>query len=295
MTSFIVFLALARPKQWIKNFFILIPAVFGAHSLDVRLFSALSATFAAFCLFSSSVYVVNDILDRERDRLHPKKRLRPIARGDISVPAAAVFCFLTIITATGLALWVNKAVALLGGVYFCMNCLYSCRIKHVPVIDVFCIASGFILRVYAGGTAVSIPISPWLMLNVFFLSLFLGFGKRRSELTHSRGEGCRAVLGAYNLDILNFYLFASCAMSLVCYSLYTIDPSTVRSVGSTALVYTIPVASYGFFRYIFILFRQNEEIDIVEALLSDKTMLLTCLAGVSMVLLIIILSRLSAA
>ena len=288
---------MVRPKQWIKNFFILIPAIFGVRSLDVRLFPALFATFAAFCLFSSSVYIVNDILDQEYDKLHPKKRLRPIAKGDISAPAAAVFCTLTLITAAGLALCVNKTVTLLGGVYFCVNCLYSCRIKHVPVVDVFCIASGFILRVYAGGAAVNISISPWLMLNVFFLSLFLGFGKRRNELTHSKDnpQRRRAVLGEYNLDILNFYFFASCAMSLVCYSLYTIDPGTVRSVGSPALIYTVPVVCYGFFRYVFILFRQNEEIDIVDALLSDKTMLLTFLAGVSMVLSIIILSYLSTA
>jgi 4-hydroxybenzoate polyprenyltransferase len=286
------FFVLVRPKQWIKNLFILIPAIFGVHSLDVRLLPELAAAFAAFCLFSSSVYVVNDISDRESDRLHPKKRLRPIAGGDISVPAAAVFCSLTIIAATGLALWAGKTVALLGGLYFGINCLYSSRIKHIPVIDVFCIASGFILRVYAGGAAVSLPLSPWLMLNVFFLSLFLGFGKRWSELAHSKDDPQRrrAVLGEYSLDVLTFYLFASCAMSLVCYSLYTIDSGTVRSVGSTALVYTVPVASYGFFRYVFILFRQNEEIDIADALLSDKAMLLTFLAGVSMVLLIIILS-----
>jgi 4-hydroxybenzoate polyprenyltransferase len=289
------FLVLLRPKQWIKNLFILIPAIFGVHTLDVRIFPALFSTLTAFCLFSSSVYVVNDILDRERDKLHPKKRLRPIARGDISVPAAAVFCVLLLTTAAGLALCVNGTVALIGGLYFCVNLFYSCRVKHIPIIDVFCIASGFILRVHAGGAAVNVPISPWLTLNVFFLSLFLGFGKRRSELTHSTADPRkhRSVLGEYNLDILNFFLFASCAMSLVCYSLYTIDPGTVRSIGSAGLVYTVPVASYGLFRYVFILFRQDEETDIAETLLSDKAMLLTFLTGVPLVLLIIVLSRLS--
>jgi 4-hydroxybenzoate polyprenyltransferase len=291
------FLVLARPKQWIKNLFILVPAIFGIHTLNVRLFSILSATLVAFCLFSSGVYAVNDILDRERDRLHPKKRLRPIARGDVSIPAAAVFCVLTLTAAAGLALLVNKTVALLGGLYVCVNLFYSCRVKHIPIIDIFCIASGFILRVYAGGVAVNVPISPWLMLNMFFLSLFLGFSKRRSELIHATAapQEHRSVLGEYNLEILNFFLFASCTMSLLCYSLYAIDPGTVRSIGSVGLVYTVPVASYGFFRYIFILFRQNEDIDIAEALLSDKAMLLTFLAGVSLVFFIIIQSRLSIA
>jgi 4-hydroxybenzoate polyprenyltransferase len=281
--------ALARPRQWIKNLFILIPAIFLADSIELWDALELIITFFSFCLFSSSVYVVNDIIDSDKDRLHPRKKLRPVASGKVSVLAAAIFGASLFFLAILLASAVKTSVTLIGCAYCSLNIIYSFYAKHIPLADVFFIASGFILRVYAGGAAIAAPISPWLMLNTLFLSLFLGFGKRRSELIHSVANPSehRSVLGKYTPEMLNFFLISSCAMVLVCYSLYTIDSGTVRAVGSTNLVYTVPVATYGLFRYVFVLFRKSEDLDIAEIVLSDRAILLAAVMWLALVFLII--------
>ncbi|MDR1741054.1 MAG: decaprenyl-phosphate phosphoribosyltransferase [Synergistaceae bacterium] len=272
------YLSLLRPKQWIKNLFVLIPAMFVFKKMEAGGALALSLTLAAFCLFSSAVYIMNDLRDAESDRLHMRKRRRPIASGEVTPKRARALCASLLLAALSLSAAAGLAPASIGAAYVLLNVAYSFRLKSIPIIDVFCIALGFVLRVYAGGAAIGFLPSPWLMLNTFFLSLFLGFGKRRGELlaAASPAESVRPVLGEYRPEMLNFFLLTSCSMTLVCYAVYTIDAPTVSSIGSSDLVYTVPVAAYGVFRYTFTLFRQGEreDADIAEAVLSDGALLL---------------------
>ena len=269
------YIKLLRLRQWIKNSFILIPAIFAYDKLDAKTAVNLAATLMAFCLFSSAVYAVNDIFDAEKDRLHPRKKFRPIAAGKISVRDACVFAVAIFCVALSFACFANRKVLFIGIIYVLLNAAYSWRLKHIALVDVFGIAGGFILRVYAGGAAMNVGISPWLMLNTLFLSLFLAFGKRYSELIASsrEPEKHRSVLSVYTPEMLIFFLVSSCAMTLVCYSLYTIDPNTIRAMRSTNLIYTVPLAAYGLFRYVLILFQQGEDRDIAEVILSDWSLL----------------------
>jgi 4-hydroxybenzoate polyprenyltransferase len=287
------YIKLARTNQWIKNLFTVLPAIFITDKLNIEDYLRLIATFSAFCLLSSSIYAVNDILDREQDARHPKKSSRPIASGSIRTRPAVIFSIALLCAALLATRWANGYVTVTGCAYYCLNLAYSFYAKHVPLIDVFFIASGFIMRVYAGGAAVGAPISPWLMLNTLFLSLFLGFGKRWSEMTSLAGEPGRrrVVLGEYSPETLNFFLISSCAMTMVCYALYTIDSNTVKNIGSIDLVYTVPVAAYGLFRYVLILFRSKEDLDVAEVFISDKPLILASLIWLSLIFLIIAHNR----
>ena len=265
------YVKLLRLSQWTKNVFVLIPAIFAYDKLNANNAAGLAAALMAFCLFSSGVYIINDIFDAENDRLHLRKKFRPIAAGKISCRNAGVFAAVVLVSALSFACFANQKVFFIGVIYVLLNVLYSWRIKYIALIDVFFIAMGFILRVYAGGSVIDAAISPWLMLNTFFLSLFLAFGKRRSELIalSLEPERHRRVLGAYTLDMLNFFLISSCAMTLICYALYTIEPGVTRMIRSQYLIYTVPIAAYGLFRYVFILLQNGEDRDISEIVLSD--------------------------
>src|SRR5215831_4461797 len=174
---------LARPTQWIKNGFVWVGWLFGTQVHDALLFKLALATTIAFCLASSAVYVFNDYMDRERDRAHPIKRSRPLASGAVSVPAALTLACLCLAGSFAAAWFAGPRVVIVAALYLAMNLGYSLWMKHEPVLDVFCIASGFMLRIIAGTWGLMIPPSGWLILTGMFLTLFLGFAKRRAEWT----------------------------------------------------------------------------------------------------------------
>ena len=267
---------LARPNQWVKNVFIF-PALVFAHLTDSKAFTAAGLAFVAFCLLSSGVYALNDVLDREEDRLHPKKRNRPVAAGRVSAPAALLMAFGSAVAGLVVAGQVHRAVAITGAAYVVLMLAYNLVLKHRVIVDVIAIAIGFLLRAIAGAFAVQVVISPWLLVCTFTLCLFLGFGKRQCELAafnHSNAEAAnhRATLIHYRPDLLSHLLTTSAGIAIVTFLLYTLDPQTQAKFHM--LIYTTPLVFYGVFRYT-MLVQGGRVSGPNEVLLNDKPFLLT--------------------
>lgn len=254
------YLRLARPYQWVKNGFVFAGVLFGHGWKDADLVTGAILLFIAFCCMSSAVYSVNDIADRRADREHPVKRTRPVAGGRVSVTAAAVFAAVLALLGLGLAARVSPlALAIVAG-YAALNAGYSAGLKHVAVLDVFIIASGFMLRLLAGTAGLGIEPSRWLLLCGFLGTLFLGFAKRRAELVSdadSDPAAARRSLESYTPALLDRMIGICAAGSLVAYGLYTIDPVTVGMHGTDRLIATLPLVAYGLFRYVFVLYRRG--------------------------------------
>lgn len=271
---------LMRPHQYIKNGFVLLGVVF-SHQWDNATLTAAVLAFVAFCSMASAVYVLNDILDVEADRQHPKKRNRPIASGAISIPTAwgAFGCLALLALMLGLV--IGHWVPVLLSTYLVLNVAYSLRLKHVVILDVFVISAGFMLRILAGTLGLSITPSHWLLLCGLMLTLFLGFAKRRAELLmlESSGDRSRAstrrVLDDYSPVMLEQYIAVSAACTILSYGLYTLSESTIAIHGSGNLVYTVPFVVYGIFRYLYLLHHREQGNDTARDLLNDKHLLLT--------------------
>jgi 4-hydroxybenzoate polyprenyltransferase len=258
---------LLRPKQWVKNAFVFAGVLFGAQLHNAQVMAAAALTFVAFSLMGSSVYVLNDYLDRESDRQHPTKRHRPLASGAVNPLqgfSAAAVCMSVSVAAAWFA-----DVRVLGIVliYLAINCAYSFGLKHQAVIDVFCIATGFMLRILAGTWGIRIPPSGWLLLTGMFITLFLGFAKRRAEFADgSGGQARRPVLGLYRRELLDAFLSITATGTVLSYGLYTLDPATIALHHTDKLIYTLPFVLFGLFRYLFLLHNgakgENPSVDV---------------------------------
>jgi 4-hydroxybenzoate polyprenyltransferase len=267
---------LVRPRQWIKNAFVPAPAVFANVFMDpAQDLRALAAT-AIFCVAASAVYVFNDLLDAPTDRLHPVKRAtRPLASGALSMAAGrTVLAVLVALLVVSMILF--PAVAPAMAAYVAVNAAYTLKLKHVAVVDLFCVASGFVLRVYAGALAVNVPLSSWMLITTLSLALYLAAVKRRQELASS-GAGGRRVLGAYTLSLLDGYAQTAASASVVFYSLYVLD---VRP----ALVVTVPFVLLGIFRYSYLVQTRNLGESPTEALWTDVPLILTVLGWAALCL-----------
>jgi 4-hydroxybenzoate polyprenyltransferase len=266
---------LLRPKQWVKNMFVCVGVFFGARLHDVPLVAAMGLCFAAFCLMGSSVYVLNDFLDRESDRQHPIKRNRPFASG-AATPAQG---FTVAAICAGLSLaaaWhADPRVLDIVLAYLVVNTGYSLRLKHLAVVDVFCIASGFMLRILAGTWGIHIPPSGWLLLTGMFVTLFLGFAKRRAEWIEAGGlHARRPVLKVYSRELLDTFLSITATGTVLSYGLYTLDPVTIALHHTDKLIYTLPFVLFGLFRYLFILHsRQKGENPSVDVFTDPQIIL----------------------
>ncbi len=268
-----------RPAQWAKNLFVLAPLVFGDRLLDAQAAARAGLAVLAFCCASSAVYLINDLRDREEDRKHPLKRLRPLAAGTLGVATAVAAMVLLAATAAGLAVWLGWPFALLLGTYLALNVLYTLWFKHMVILDVMSISLGFVLRVEAGGMAVGVDVSRWLFLCTTFLALFLAFSKRRHEITLLAGaaSGQRRVLDNYSPAFLDQMINVVTASSVVSYALYAVSPETQEKFGSQNLVYTIPLVLYGIFRYLYLLYQRPGERNPTEAILRDPPFLINIL------------------
>src|SRR5665213_1351283 len=266
-TSSLAMIRLLRPKHWIKNLFVLAPLIFSG--LFTRADKRLLAIFAMllFCVAASIVYILNDLSDRHRDALHPTKRLtRPLASGAVSVGAARAL--LVVLSALLLAgSFVSPPLVAVLLVYIVLNVLYSTWLKHMPVIDIFCVAAGFVLRVYAGAVVIDVPLSSWMLVTTLAIALYLAAIKRRDEL-EVQGDAARAVLGQYTVPLLDrFALMASvCAMVFYCMFVVTTRP---------VLAFTIPFVLFGIFRYWFLVDRQGRGESPTDALWSDRPLAIT--------------------
>ena len=272
----VAWLRLLRPRQWLKNGFVLAPLLFSGQATDVESVVAVLAAFVLFCAVASGVYVLNDVVDRAADRVHPVKRQRPVAAGLIT-PSAA--------TATGAALIVasllvgfsfDRGVGVVLTGYVLLNAAYTLHFKRVVILDVFAIAAFFVLRLLAGTSAIDVVPSVWLLLCGGLLSLFLGFAKRRHEL-RLLGEQSgihRAVLGEYSVAFLDQVSSVLLAVTVVSYIMYTLTSATAVALASEALAYSSAFVLYGVFRYLYLVHTDRGG-DPAETLLGDRTLLAT--------------------
>jgi 4-hydroxybenzoate polyprenyltransferase len=260
-----------RPHQWAKNLFVLAPLVF-AHGLLMGgvLLRGLVA-FACFCAASSAVYLFNDLLDREADRRHPVKRLRPIAAGTLPASAAAAAAAVLLAAAVAGGAWLGAGFLRVLAVYLLLNAGYTLGLKRVVILDVMIVAVGFVLRVLAGGAAVGVEVSRWLLLCTIFLALSLAFSKRRHEIELMPGHAAdqRRVLTHYSSAFLDQMINVVTASAVVCYALYAVAPETTEKYDTQDLVYTIPLVLFGIFRYLYLVYQRPGEASPTEALLRD--------------------------
>jgi 4-hydroxybenzoate polyprenyltransferase len=286
--SFKAYLDLARPRQWVKNGFVLPGLIFG-HALGEpdKVAAALTAT-AAFCLMSSAVYAMNDCFDRERDREHPDKRSRPIARGAVSVHAAILFGSMLAAGALALGAWASPLVAAILALYALLNLGYSMGLKRIPVVDVFIIAAGFMLRLLAGTLGIGIEPSRWLLFCGFLVTLFLGFAKRRAELIRLGDDAGqhRPVLDAYTEPFLDAAVLVCATGMVIAYGLYTVSAQTVAQHGAE-LTLTLPFVLFGTFRYLFLLRHRGGGGDPSNELLDDPWLLASAAGWIATVALLI--------
>lgn len=262
--------ALMRPHQWLKNVFVFAGLVFSQSWGNGPLIQRILVAFAAFCCVSSFVYILNDWRDRASDALHPHKSRRPLASGAVSVAAALMLAGLLLIAGAWLAAG-NRALLLLLGLYVALNLAYSWRLKHVPVVDVAIIASGFMLRLLAGTLAVGIPPSRWLLLTGLFIALFLGFSKRKAESFHAVANQ-RAVMSDYPAALLDTFMAVTMTSTIITYGLYATSPETLAQHGER-LVYTVPVVIFGMLRYTYQVHKGRGE-DVSRDLVRDPWILL---------------------
>jgi 4-hydroxybenzoate polyprenyltransferase len=272
-------IVLLRPKQWVKNVFVGAGVVFGAQLHNLLALRAMALAFAGFSLMGSAVYVLNDYFDRESDRQHPTKRHRPLASGALS-PAEGLIAGMLCAALSMVAAWfADPRVLAIVLIYLALNLAYSVRLKHQAIADVFCIATGFMLRILAGTWGIHIPPSGWLMLTGMFITLFLGFAKRRAELTDASGAHARRrVLDTYSPELLDSLLSITATGTVLTYGLYTLDANTILLHHSDKLIYTLPFVLFGLFRYLLLLHRSNKGENPSSDVFTDHQMLLCAAA-----------------
>ena len=294
MKKFKYLLKLLRPHQYIKNTFVLAGVLF-SRQWDIYTLLQAAWAFCAFSLSASAVYILNDLSDIEADRAHPKKRYRPLPSGKVSITVArklAIILFLaTFIPTLLLKDWILVSIML---TYIVMNIAYSLCLKHIVLLDVFVISMGFMLRLLAGTWGIGIAPSEWLLLCGMMLTLFLGFCKRTSELLQSAmaddtfAEKSRRVLTEYNTAMLEQFTSITAACAIISFGLYTVSDQTIRTQGTSNLIYTLPLVIYGIFRYLFLLHRHGKGTDTAKDLFTDRHLLLTGSCWVAMTLVILI-------
>ena len=273
------FLRLARPHQWSKNLLLLAPLIFSRHLFIFRDALTVVAGVIAFCAMASFAYALNDIIDREADRLNPEKRHRPLASGELSVGSAVRFAIA--LAAVGIAI----SVALGGGfflialVYLALQFGYSMWAKRIVILDVIAVAAGFVLRAYAGGVAIDVEVSPWLVFITFSLALFLALARRRHELTILGGGAAahRGALAHYNVRLVDQMLAILAGTTLVGYMTYTASFEIEAKFGARyhhLAVLTVPYVAFGILRYLYLVDQQNEGGDPTRLLLEDRPLLI---------------------
>ena len=277
-----------RPHQWTKNLVVLAALAFSKHLFDADAVARAGSALLIFCALSGGVYLVNDLVDRDRDRLHPAKRLRPVASGALSVLAARAAA--AILLAAGLlASWALGAGFLLCALgYLGLNLAYSLGLKDVVILDVLAIAIGFVLRAVAGAVAIQVAFSDWLLVCTTLLALFLALAKRRHELvTLPDASGHRAILAEYSPYLLDQMIAVVTASCLTAYAFYTLAPDTVAKYRTDRLALTIPFVIYGIFRYLYLVHRKEQGGSPSDLLLADRPLLLAVFLWAASIVLIV--------
>jgi 4-hydroxybenzoate polyprenyltransferase len=277
-----------RPRQWVKNLFVFAGLVFAQRLFTASVWPALGA-FAIFCALSGAIYLLNDVADRDKDRLHPRKRERPIASGLLPVSVALGSAIVLIVAGLAAAVALSGGFASVALAYVVLLSLYSVVLKHVVIVDVLTVAIGFVLRAAGGALAIGVEISGWLLICTVLIALFLALGKRRHEYLTLEGEAARhrPILAEYSAGLLDQMIAVVTASTVTAYALYTMSPETVAKFHTQLLPATLPFVLYGIFRYLYLLYRRQLGGNPSELFLNDRALLLNTIGWILAVLLII--------
>jgi 4-hydroxybenzoate polyprenyltransferase len=261
-----------RPRQWTKNVLVFAGVIFGQRLNETKSVETAFLAFAVFCLMSSAVYLLNDVRDRDADRLHPAKAKRPIASGALGVgpalTAAALFAVISLVV----GFWINRTFGLVATGYLALMAAYSLSIKHVVILDVLALACGFVLRAAGGAAAVQVAFSHWLLLLTLLGALFLALSKRRAELIALTDDAHahRRILAEYSPYLLDQMIGVATSSTLLAYAFYTISPETEQKFGTTLLIFTVPFPLYGIFRYLYLVHKREGGGSPSDTLLEDR-------------------------
>lgn len=281
MNKVITILKVCRIEHWVKNVLVFLPPFFLGEMFHQDILLKAVPAFVSFSLVASAVYVINDLLDRERDKEHPTKCSRPIASGNVSAWSAVSLCVVLIALSFGLSLWAHSLVwaGVILAMYLSANLAYSIRLKNTPLVDIFLLASGFVFRIFYGGFYFGVEISSWLFLCIFSGALYFACGKRKNELARlGANTETRNVLRQYSSKFLDAHYYMFCGLSILFYCLWTITRTDQRAVGKLAL--TIPVMVFILARYNFIVESDKSDGDPVPVLLHDKWLILASISFV---------------
>jgi 4-hydroxybenzoate polyprenyltransferase len=280
-----------RPHQWVKNIFIGAALVFSRHLTDGAYVARTAIAFVAFCLVSGAVYAFNDVRDVESDRVHPTKKFRPIASGQLPLRTALVAAGVLAATAIAACAVLSWQLAAIAAAYFAQNVAYSVKLKHVAFIDVALISSGFLLRVLAGAVAIDVPASHWLLACTGLLALFFALGKRAHELAWAERAGIttetRASLAGYRIPVVRATMIALGVASCLAYVAYTVDDRTVHDFGTDQLAYSTPFVALGILRFLFLALWYPKDEPPTEAMLKDPWCIADLVGATAVVLYII--------
>ena len=278
MSPALALLASLRPRQWVKNLFVFAGVIFSQQMLTPLAWTALGA-FVIFCGLSGAIYLFNDVADAERDRLHPSKRLRPIASGELSRTTAVIFAMLLLAGCLAGAFRIGASFGLVALGYAALLTVYSVWLKHVVILDVLTVAAGFVLRAVAGAVAVDAEISGWLLICTILIALFLALGKRRHEYRSLARDAAahRPILAEYSESFLDQMISVVTASTVTAYALYTMSPETVAKFHTRLLPLTLPFVLYGIFRYLYLLYRRDLGGNPSDLLATDRALLFDAL------------------
>ena len=268
-----------RPDQWTKNLIVFAALIFAVKLLDPAALAYASAAFLIFCALSGAVYLINDVSDREQDRLHPIKRMRPIAAGDVSSATALTFAGALSVAALAASFTLRTSFGVVAAAYLVLFVVYTRSLKHIVILDVMAIAIGFVLRAVAGGLVIGVHVSSWLLVCTMLGALFLGLAKRRHEMTllAEGAKGHRRILEEYDPYLLDQMIGVMAAATMVTYIIYCASPETHAYFGTEWMVLTTPFPIYGLFRYLYLVHRKAGGGSPSDMLLADRP-LLACVA-----------------
>ena len=273
MNSPSAIIRLIRPKEWIKNIFVFVPLFFSKNLFDVPEFQAVLIGAVLFCLAASSIYVLNDLKDAVTDRLHPTKKSRPIARGDVSARVAVLlFVLLSVIGLLG-ALWLSRSFFAVLLIYYVINIAYCFSLKNIAIIDIYCVAAGFILRMLAGAELIHVALSIWILICTGLLALFLALAKRRDDFVQHLPVSHRGSNVGYNIHFIDTAIVIFLTALMIAYAIYTTQDEVVLRLGTTHFYWTIPVVLFGVLRYLQITLVEERSGSPTTLLLTDKFLL----------------------
>ncbi len=268
------YIALLRPKEWVKNLFLFIPLFFAGEIFSAAKWLDLLPAFFSFCFVASTIYIINDYRDREDDRKHPEKSKRPLAAGTVSPTVALLLAGLLLVLGLCLAFIAGPSIKffIIVLLYFLLNMGYSFGLKNIPILDIVIVSAGFVFRAKGGSVVTQVPISEWLIIMIFLLALFMAIAKRRDDvlLKISSGSDMRKSVKGYNLEFLNVALALFCAVIVVAYFMYTMSPEVTQRMQTYRLYYTCLFVLCGILRYLQIVFVHQQSGSPTKILIRDR-------------------------